>query len=234
MSPLPPLRPAPASQTFAGRTNCAEQLRVRDYHPVTSTDAVQHKKRCDDCKVGGTGRLGIQAQETLLGRDAVCTAGMPQDTKTVSAKLEADSTLATEFEEYRDANGMTSKSEAVRHLLRAGLEQETPKQADDDAADSTASGQSSGGSANDADISINLIRGNEPFLLGLTFVLGSESFLGVSESVAGDFWGSLLFAVIGVLIFASMLPMFFRSMGPLFSGAGDTDEAESNASGAQG
>lgn len=161
---------------------------------------------------------------------------MPQDTKTVSAKLDADSTLATEFEEYRAANGMTSKSEAVRHLLRAGLEQEQSQQTDDDAADSTASGQSAGQSATDPDISINLIRGNEPILFGLAFVIGSEGFLTVTQSVAGAFWGSLLFAATGIVIFASMLPMIWPALSHIAqnSSAADADDADANTSGVQG
>jgi hypothetical protein len=165
---------------------------------------------------------------------------MPQETKTVSAKLEADSTLATEFEEYRDANGMTSKSEAVRHLLRAGLEQEQSQQTDDDAADSTASGQSAGKSATDPDISINLLRGNVPVLFALAFVIRPEGFRSVTQSVAGPFWGSLLFAGIGVVIFASMMPMFVRALLDVSQRLIDSvrqireDDADASVSGVQG
>jgi hypothetical protein len=165
---------------------------------------------------------------------------MPQDTTTVSAKLESDSTLATEFEEYRDANGMTSKSEAVRHLLRAGLEQEQSKQADGDDADSTASGQSSGKSATDPDISINLLRGNEPILFGLAYLFGAGDFRTATQSIAGPFWGQLLFAGIGVVIFASMMPMFISAVLDVSQGLIDSvrqsrdDDADANASGVQG
>jgi hypothetical protein len=124
----------------------------------------------------------------------------------------------------------------VRHLLRAGLEQEQSQQADDDAADSTASGQSSGQPAADPDISINLIRGNVPVLFGLAFVIRPEGFRTVTQSVAGAFWGSLLFAAIGVIIFASMLPMFWRALSNLVqnSSAADADDADASASGVQG
>jgi hypothetical protein len=160
---------------------------------------------------------------------------MTRDTVTISAKLDSDSTLAEEFEEYREANSMTSKSEAVRHLLRAGLEQELPQQTDGDAADSTASGGASGQSAADPDISINLLRGNEPMLFGLAFILGSEGILTATQSVAGAFWGSMLFAAIGVVIFASLLPMFWRAVANVMdSSAADADDADATASGVQG
>jgi Arc/MetJ-type ribon-helix-helix transcriptional regulator len=161
---------------------------------------------------------------------------MSTERTTLSAQIDSDTELAKQFEEYREQNAMTSRSEAVRHLVRAGLEQELSKQAGDDAADSTASGQSSGKSATDPDISINLIRGNEPILFGLAFVIGSEGFLTVTQSVAGAFWGSLLFAAIGIVIFASMLPMFWRALSHIAqnSSAADADDADANTSGVQG
>jgi hypothetical protein len=155
---------------------------------------------------------------------------MPQDTKTVSAKLDADSALATEFEEYREANGMTSKSEAVRHLLRAGLEQQ---RVDDSVDDDAQPDQPVQTSADAQQVDINLIRGNEPILFGLAFVIGSDGFLTVTQSIAGQFWGSVLFAAIGATIFASMLPMFGRALFHLVQNSG-TDDADASSGGVQG
>ena len=43
-------------------------------------------------------------------------------TTTFSAQVEEDSELVDQFEEYRESNSMTSKSEAVRTLIREGLD----------------------------------------------------------------------------------------------------------------
>jgi len=43
---------------------------------------------------------------------------------TLATKVDEDSTLAEEFEEFKQDNSMYSKSEAIRTLLRAGLEVE--------------------------------------------------------------------------------------------------------------
>lgn len=50
---------------------------------------------------------------------------MAKDNKVLSAAVESDSNLANEFEEYREEKSMASNSEAVRHLIRAGLEAQT-------------------------------------------------------------------------------------------------------------
>lgn len=161
---------------------------------------------------------------------------MSTERTTLSAQVDSDTELAKQFEEYREQNAMTSRSEAVRHLVRAGLEQELSKQAGDDAADSTASGESSGKSATDPDISINLIRGNEPILFAVAFVIGSEGVLAVTQSVAGAFWGSMLFVAIGIVTLASMLPMVWRALSHIAqnSSAADADDADANTSGVQG
>jgi hypothetical protein len=49
-------------------------------------------------------------------------------TTTFSAQVEEDSELVDQFQEYREENSMTSKSEAVRTLLREGLEDEQNSQ----------------------------------------------------------------------------------------------------------
>lgn len=48
---------------------------------------------------------------------------MAAERKTLSAQVDKDSELARDFEEYRESQGMTSKSEAVRTLVRDSLEQ---------------------------------------------------------------------------------------------------------------
>jgi hypothetical protein len=47
---------------------------------------------------------------------------MTENTTTFSAQVEEDAELVEQFEEYQTANAMTSKSEAVRTLIREGLE----------------------------------------------------------------------------------------------------------------
>jgi len=49
-------------------------------------------------------------------------------TTTLSAQVEEDSELVDQFQEYRESNSMTSKSEAVRTLIREGLEDEQNSQ----------------------------------------------------------------------------------------------------------
>lgn len=152
---------------------------------------------------------------------------MSAETKTLSAAVEVDSELAEQFEEYREQNGMTSKSEAVRHLLRAGLADEMnsdDRDAGDEQPDQT--------SSDSPQIDIDLIRGNEPALFGLAFVIGSDGFLSVMQAVAGAFWGSILFAVTGFSIIAAMTPMFIRAILRLV-GSTSADADDANSSGVQ-
>jgi Arc/MetJ-type ribon-helix-helix transcriptional regulator len=53
-------------------------------------------------------------------------------TTTFSAQVEEDSELVDQFEEYRESNSMTSKSEAVRTLIREGLEDDHDQDESDD------------------------------------------------------------------------------------------------------
>lgn len=112
-----------------------------------------------------------------------------RETKTVSAALEVDSKLFEEFEEYQEKNGMTSKSEAVRTLLRAGLAEQT----DDDDRDSHEEQAAQTSSSRAAD----WIEGNEPIIFGFAFLIGAEGILSSLVAVAGGA-GSLLFAVLGL------------------------------------
>lgn len=152
---------------------------------------------------------------------------MSADTKTLSAAVEVDSELAEQFEEYREQNGMTSKSEAVRHLLRAGLADEMnddDRDARDEQPDQT--------SSDSPQIDIDLIRGNEPALFGLAFVIGSDGFLSVMQAVAGAFWGSILFGITGVSIIVAMFPMMLREVFRL-TGRTGTGDVEANKNSTQ-
>ena len=146
---------------------------------------------------------------------------MSSETVAVSAQLRKDSKLAEDFEEYQEANSMTSRSEAVRHLMRAGLESEMSS--NDDRASDVDADQA------DADVQspdINLIRGNEPILAGLAYVIGSDGFLAATTTVAGQYWGSILFVVVGVLILLSLAPMMYsaiRQVSQMSVGRAQTD-----------
>lgn len=118
---------------------------------------------------------------------------MSADTKTLSAAVEVDSELAEQFEEFREQNGMTSKSEAVRHLLRAGLAEQTDDSDDDDDRDTLERQTPQTPSGRAAD----WIDGNEPIIFGFAFLVGAEGILSSMMSVAGAY-GSVLFAVLGL------------------------------------
>lgn len=45
-------------------------------------------------------------------------------TVTIATKVDEDSKLVKQFNEYKESNSMNSKSEAMRALLRAGIEKE--------------------------------------------------------------------------------------------------------------
>ena len=113
----------------------------------------------------------------------------------MSAQVDEGTELAQQFSEYQQQNAMTSKSEAVRHLLRAGLEQELEQSNDvvDDDRDAA---------RDDADsptIDLNLIQGNEPIILGFAFLVGSNSILSALTAVAGDA-GATLWGITGLLL----------------------------------
>ena len=120
---------------------------------------------------------------------------MSRDLVTISARVDADSDLAEQMEQYRSQNSMTSKSEAVRHLLRAALAEELEQSNDvvDDDRDAA---------RDDADsptIDLNLIQGNEPIILGFAFLVGSNSILSALTAVAGSL-GATLWGVTGLLL----------------------------------
>jgi hypothetical protein len=124
---------------------------------------------------------------------------MPPERTTLSAQVDSDTELEQQFEQFRDQNGMTSKSEAVRHLLRSGLEQEL-EQPDDAADDGSAqSTRATTDAAHDAIIDINLIRGNEAIIFGFAFLVGSNGILSALTDVLGGL-GAAVWAVVALLL----------------------------------
>jgi hypothetical protein len=125
---------------------------------------------------------------------------MSRDLVTISARVDADSDLASELEEYQEQNSMTSKSEAVRHLLRSGLAQEMERPDDvvDDDRDAARDADSS------PSIDLNLIQGNEAIILGFAFLIGSNDILAALTAIAGRL-GGWLFIAIGLLLSAWLL-----------------------------
>lgn len=119
---------------------------------------------------------------------------MSADTKTLSAAVEVDSELAEQFEEYREQNGMTSKSEAVRHLLRAGLAEQT---VDDDGDDDDRRPRDEQTIQTSSARAANWIDETKPIILGFAFLIGFEGILSSMVAVAGGV-GSVLFAVMGL------------------------------------
>jgi len=146
---------------------------------------------------------------------------MSRDLVTISARVDADSDLAEQMEQYRSQNSMTSKSEAVRHLLRAGLEQELEQPDDvvDDARDVA---------PDDADsptIDLNLIQGNEAIILGFAFLIGSNDILTTLTAIAGGM-GGWLFIFIGLLLSAWLLYDFAAGLDLEIPGLGRQTGAE--------
>lgn len=115
-----------------------------------------------------------------------------RETKTVSAALEVDSKLFEEFEEYQEKNGMTSKSEAVRTLLRAGLAEQMHDDDDDRDARDEQTVQTSSRAA-------DWIEGNEPIIFGFAFLIGADGILSSMTAVAGG-GGQIMFGVLGLLL----------------------------------
>ena len=138
----------------------------------------------------------------------------------MSAQVDTDTELAQQFQEYQQQNAMTSKSEAVRHLLRAGLAQELeqPDDVDDDR-----------DAARDADsspsIDLNLIQGNEAIILGFAFLIGSNDILAALTAIAGGL-GGWLFIAIGLLLSAWLLWDFAAGVDIEMAGLGRQTGAE--------
>lgn len=158
---------------------------------------------------------------------------MSRDLVTISARVDEGSDLAQEFEQFQAQNSMTSKSEAVRHLLRSGLERELKQPDDADAPDSTASGSQAADTGSTASgTTVNVVSGNEAVLLGVAFLIGSDGILGALQSVAGAAGGTLLFAALGLGIVLSMLPTLIRHLQHLMRSYSGGDDASDRAMGA--
>jgi len=139
---------------------------------------------------------------------------MSRDLVTISARVDADSDLAEQMEQYRSQNSMTSKSEAIRHLLRAGLEQELEQPDVDDDRDVARDDADSSPS-----IDLNLIQGNEAIILGFAFLIGSNDILTTLTAIAGGM-GGWVFIFIGLLLSAWLLYDFAAGLDLEIPGLG--------------
>ena len=146
---------------------------------------------------------------------------MSRDLVTISARVDADSDLASELEEYQEQNSMTSKSEAVRHLLRSGLAQEMERPDDvvDDDRDAARDADSS------PSIDLNLIQGNEAIILGFAFLIGSNDILVALTAIAGGM-GGWLFIAIGLILSGWLLADFAAGLDIDIPGLGRQTGAE--------
>ena len=146
---------------------------------------------------------------------------------TFSAQADEDSGLVEQFEEYRQQKGMT-KSEAVRSLMRQSLERELDDDQDDVQRDESAQTPS-----NTASTSSDWIHGNEPIIVGVAWIIGSNGILDSLTTVAGAATGAWIFVVASVLIAAWLLIDAFRRYRRHAVGdGGQTAEQTSAAGGA--
>jgi len=146
---------------------------------------------------------------------------MSRDLITIAARVEADSELAEQFEHFRENNSMTSKSEAVRHLLRAALAEEL-EQSNDVVDDDRDDARDDAGSPT---IDLNLIQGNEAIILGFAFLIGSNDILTTLTAIAGGM-GGWLFIFIGLLLSAWLLWDFAAGLDLEIPGLGRQTGAE--------
>jgi hypothetical protein len=136
---------------------------------------------------------------------------MSRDLVTISARVDADSDLASELEEYQEQNSMTSKSEAVRHLLRSGLAQEMERpddvvDDDRDAARGDVDARSSPGNP------LNMTSGDGAIVLGGAFLIGSNNILAALTAVAGGM-GAWVFLSMGLILSGWLLAEFAPKLG---------------------
>jgi len=163
---------------------------------------------------------------------------MSRDLVTISARVDADSDLAEQMEQYRSQNSMTSKSEAVRHLLRAGLEQELEQSDDvvDDSAASDAAEASDSAAASARQDQISLVDTHDPMLWGIVFLAVSipslpelAPFLG-RLGVLGDL-GMGMWAVLGFGITTAVFYDIVKRAEniPVLSARSDAENAAAGA-----
>jgi hypothetical protein len=104
----------------------------------------------------------------------------------LSTKVDEDSELAEEFEEFKESNSMYSKSEAIRTLMRAGLEQKQQETANESASEESTS---DGGTApvlsteNLAYVSVAFYLGFQILPSWLTSVEGVSLAIGVTGAL---------------------------------------------------
>lgn len=166
--------------------------------------------------------------KTLFTAGVVHFDVMPPERTTLSAQVDSDTELAKQFKKYREQNGMTSKSEAVRHLVRSGLEHELQQLDDPDDGDSARS-RSDFADVDDAQsISDDFIRGNEPIIIGFAFLVGFGEILTGMTTVAGQL-GVWLFIALGLLLAAWVLADVIRHAGVLRSRSDDRSDDAATA-----
>lgn len=115
-------------------------------------------------------------------------------TTTLAANMSEDSETFEAFEEFQEKKGMTSKSEAVRSLIRDGLEREL-----DDYGDDVRHDRDDRDEAVRREQSADWIEGNEPIIMGFAFLIGADGILSALTGVVGAA-GAALFALTGILI----------------------------------
>lgn len=123
---------------------------------------------------------------------------MGSDTRVLSAAIEEDSKLSEEFDEFQSKRGHISKSEAVRALLRSGLE--TQNQSTEE--------QTSGSDG----VEMNLLEGNKILLVSLAYLLGSNTILTNAQVAFGETWGSIVFAFLGTVLIIGLAPVLYREL----------------------
>ena len=153
-----------------------------------------------------------------------------RETKTVSAALEVDSKLFEEFEEYQEKNGMTSKSEAVRTLLRAGLAEQMHDDDDRDDSDDRTRVPTQTPARGD-ELQLQFPALTYPLLSSVAFVVGSDGLLASLESVLGTTAGSWVFVFVGVQLVVWIAYAGLREATSLFGSDGTATPAAETANG---
>ena len=129
----------------------------------------------------------------------------------MSAQVDTETELAQQFEEYQQRNAMTSKSEAVRHLLRAGLAQEL-EQPDDDVDDDRDVARGDVDARSSPGNPLNMTSGDGAIVLGGAFLIGSNNILAALTAVAGGM-GAWVFLSMGLILSGWLLAEFAPKLG---------------------
>jgi hypothetical protein len=119
---------------------------------------------------------------------------------TFATKADEDSDLVKEFNEYKQENSMNSKSEAIRSLMRAGLEEEYNQDESDDT-DSQRKEPATRTTDDRPDFAVDSL-----VLIALAYWVGSVGLpTSITSTIATP--GGLLFTVAGIVI---LIPLFDR------------------------